>query len=212
MSRYIQRLIEQGENQHLDFKYKISDVKKIARTFSAFANTEGGKLLVGVKDNGKIAGIETDEEAYMLESAAHIYCRPRVNFNIKNWRLEGKNILEVTIEESNKKPHLAPWKNNLWRAFVRVNDENFVANSVLVEVWKKKRADQAIFIEYNKSEKQLLEYLEYHKHISMKEVCKISMLSYPAAKKMLTNLALAGIIKICTEEYSTTYSLNPTVS
>ena len=29
--------------------------EKIAKSLSAFANTEGGRLLVGVKDNGKIA-------------------------------------------------------------------------------------------------------------------------------------------------------------
>ena len=50
MSKYIQNLIEQGENQMLDFKFEISDARKIARTLVAFSNTDGGKLLIGVKD------------------------------------------------------------------------------------------------------------------------------------------------------------------
>ena len=58
----IQRLIAEGEHLHQDFKFAISDARKIARTFSAFANAGGGHLLVGVKDNGVVAGIRTDEE------------------------------------------------------------------------------------------------------------------------------------------------------
>ena len=69
----LHRLIAQGEHQQQDFKYEISDARKIARTLSAFANTDGGRLLIGVKDNGKIAGVRSDEEIYMVEAAASRY-------------------------------------------------------------------------------------------------------------------------------------------
>ena len=75
---YIQQLIKEGEHVHQDFKFEISDARKIAKSLSAFANTEGGRLLVGVKDNGKIAGIRSEEEIYMIESAATMYCQPPV--------------------------------------------------------------------------------------------------------------------------------------
>ena len=67
MDNYLKKLIAGGENQHLDFKYCISDSRKIARTLSAFANSDGGRLLIGVRDNGSIAGIKSDEEYYMVE-------------------------------------------------------------------------------------------------------------------------------------------------
>ena len=54
-AEYLRDLINQGEHQQQDFKFEISDARKIARSLSAFSNTEGGRLLVGVKDNGKIA-------------------------------------------------------------------------------------------------------------------------------------------------------------
>ena len=60
----IEALIEQGEHQQLDFKFEVSDSKKIARTLSAFANTDGGRLLIGVKDNGAISGVRSEEEYY----------------------------------------------------------------------------------------------------------------------------------------------------
>ena len=49
---YIHALIAEGEHQQQDFKFEISDARKIAKTLSAFANTDGGRLLIGVKDNG----------------------------------------------------------------------------------------------------------------------------------------------------------------
>ena len=78
-TQYIQQLVAEGEHIHQDFKFEISDARKIARSLSAFANTEGGRLLVGIKDNGKIAGIRSEEEIYMIEAAAEMYCQPPMN-------------------------------------------------------------------------------------------------------------------------------------
>ncbi len=207
INKYIQQLIAQGENQHLDFKYEVSDAKKIARTFSAFANTGGGKLLIGVKDNGTIRGIKTDEEAYMLESAAHIYCKPSVSYTIKSWQIEGKNLLEVSIEESPEKPHLAPWKDNLWRAFVRVHDENFVANAIQVAVWKNQKNEKATLIKYNQVEKKLLDFLDKNKEITLKDFCKLCQVKYPVAKKILINFVTVEVLIIQHSENSVKYRL-----
>ena len=78
----IEALIEQGEHQQLDFKFEVSDSKKIARTLSAFANTDGGRLLIGVKDNGAISGVRSEEEYYMIEAASKMYTHPEVPY----WR------------------------------------------------------------------------------------------------------------------------------
>ena len=59
--QYLEKLISEGEHVHQDFKFAISDARKIAKSLSAFANTEGGRLLVGVKDNGKIAGVRSEK-------------------------------------------------------------------------------------------------------------------------------------------------------
>lgn len=208
MDRYIRNLILLGENQHLDFKFEISDAKKIARTFSAFANTEGGKLLVGVKDNGIVAGIRTDEEVYMIESAAHLFCKPKIDYLIKSWQIDGKTILEVTIGESKLKPHLAPWKENLWKAFVRIKDENFLANSVQVEVWKKQRAGKGVLVKFNRIEQELLRYLENNDEISLGDFCSLCKIKHPIAKKILVNLVAIGLVEIVYYENNSNYKLN----
>ena len=101
---YIHALIAEGEHQQQDFKFEISDARKIAKTLSAFANTDGGRLLIGVMDNGKIAGVRSEEEIYMIEAAAHLYCIPEVEYTMQTYIVEGRQVLVDTIEETPHKP------------------------------------------------------------------------------------------------------------
>jgi hypothetical protein len=105
MDNYLKKLIKEGENQQLDFKYCVSDSRKIARTLSAFANSNGGKILIGVRDNGRIAGIKSDEEYYMVDTVAQLFCRPKITYSIKQHMTGGKTILEVEVLKGNKRPY-----------------------------------------------------------------------------------------------------------
>ncbi len=50
----LQFLIDQGEGYNLEFKERYS--KTIAREMCAFANANGGRILLGVADDGTIVG------------------------------------------------------------------------------------------------------------------------------------------------------------
>jgi predicted HTH transcriptional regulator len=102
---YIQALINEGEHQQQDFKFGITDSRKIARSLVAFANTDGGRLLIGVKDNGIIAGVRSEEEYYMIESAAQLYSKPEIRFESKVWKEESKTVMEVWVPPSPLRPH-----------------------------------------------------------------------------------------------------------
>ena len=97
---YLQQLIAEGEHQQQDFKFEISDARKIARSLSAFSNTDGGRLLIGVKDNGRIAGVRSEEEIYMIEAAAKLYCRPNVEISVQTYEVDGKTVLVANIFSS----------------------------------------------------------------------------------------------------------------
>ena len=68
---YVLQMIEEGEHQSQDFKMRVDDARKIARTIVAFANSDGGRLLIGVKDNGGIVGVRAEEEVHVIEMACH---------------------------------------------------------------------------------------------------------------------------------------------
>ena len=132
---YIHRLISEGEHIHQDFKFEISDARKIAKSISAFANTEGGRLLVGVKDNGKIAGVRSEEEIYMIEAAAQRYCQPPVDIHTYIYKVEGKDVLEAVIDESPQKPVYALDAEERKWAYVRIKDENILASPIHLNIW-----------------------------------------------------------------------------
>jgi hypothetical protein len=209
---YIKRLIKGGEHQQLDFKFEISDSRKIARTLVAFSNTDGGKLLIGVKDNGKIAGVRTDEEFFMAQAAADMYCKPAVTFDSKRWVVEGKTVLEVTIPKGKNIPYFAEIEPNNWLAYIRVKDENILATAVHLKVWRNKIHDKGILIEYGEKVKKLLEYLELNQTISISKFCRTAFLPKSAAENILADLIYFGLIEIVYHDNHFLYQLKGKIS
>lgn len=207
-SDYITKLIRQGEHQTQDFKYCISDSRKIARSLVAFANTDGGRLLIGVKDNGRIAGVRSEEEYYMVESAAKIYSKPAIDFTAKQHFVEGKTVLEVLIEPGNDKPHFARDEENKWWAWFRKNDENRLANKIMIEVWKRQKSTAGILINYSEAERILLDYLENNEKISVSKFSRIAQLNYKKAEQIMINFRALNILKDYFNDIRIDYSIN----
>jgi predicted HTH transcriptional regulator len=205
--QYVKSLIKKGENLRLDFKFEISNAKKMAKTFSAFANTSGGILLIGVKDNGKISGIKSEEEAYMAESAAHVFCKPAVIFQLKKWEIEGKSVLEIEVPVSKNRPHFAKDENGSWIAYVRVDDQNLKANSILVNVWKGEGKKSGIWLNYGKEEKALIDYLSEYPTISLSKFIKIAKTNRSRAERILVNLILMKVIELETTDKAVYFKL-----
>lgn len=207
MSTYIHKLIEEGEHQQLDFKFEISDSKKIARSLVAFANTDGGKLLVGVKDNGAIAGVRSDEEYHMVEAAAQLYCQPEVAFKTKEWNINGKIVLEVSVPRSKNTKHKAPDKNNAYKVFVRVGDKNLLANYILLQVWKRQKSAVPVRVSFTQTESKLLHHLEENGPISRNGFAKLCQIPLKKADSILIDFILLGVIRMNLNEKGTNFEL-----
>jgi predicted HTH transcriptional regulator len=208
VNSYITKLIQQGEHQRQDFKYCITDSKKIARSLVAFANTDGGRLLVGVKDNGRIIGVKSDEEYYMVESAANMYSRPSIEFTTQQHLVEGKTVLEVIIEPSSEKPHFARDNDGKWWAYFRKDDENRKANKIMIEVWKYQKSKSGILITYSDAEKCLLDYLEINEKISVGKFARIAKVSYKKAEQIIINFRSLDILKDYVGDSRIDYGIN----
>jgi predicted HTH transcriptional regulator len=211
MSSHIRKLIREGEHQQLDFKFEISDSKKIARSLAAFANTDGGKLLVGVKDNGAIAGVRSDEEFYMVEAAAQMYCKPEIEFSMKEWTVDGKTVLEIDIPKSPDGPFSAPDKDGKWKVYIRVKDQNLLANTVLLSVWRLQKRKKGITIRYTDKEKILLDFIDKNGAVTLSKFRKIAGISRKVAEKVLVDLIVLRIINMEITEKAVYYHINPDV-
>jgi predicted HTH transcriptional regulator len=205
VSKYILDLISMGEHQQQDFKFEINDARKIARTLVAFSNTDGGKILIGVKDNGKIAGVRSEEEYYMIETAVSVYCKPEIKFQLKKWDIQGKTVLEVDIPKGIHRPYLSKNEDNRWLSYVRVKDQNFLANSIQIRVWKNEKRTKGVFLEFTEKEKILLDYLQT-KPISLSQYTRISGLNRKKASDILVRFISLGVVEMNYSEKEISYS------
>lgn len=207
-AQYIMQLIGEGEHQQQDFKFAISDSKKIARTLVAFANTDGGRLLIGVKDNGKIAGVRSDEEFYMIEAAANMYCKPEVEVESVEHRVEGKIVLEIIVQPSKIPLHSAPNPDNKYLVYKRAADQNLVANYIYVEAIKKRRRNNGKPFKLSEPVSVLMDYLNENEEINFLGFRKLASLGTYATKRILIELVAMKILDMRFTEEDVFYSLS----
>jgi predicted HTH transcriptional regulator len=188
-------LIAQGEHEMLEFKYTINDSRKIARTLVAFANTSGGHLLVGIKDNGVVSGVSIDEEYYMVESGATLYSKPEIDFDLKIHPVSnGKHVLEFIIKPSISKPHMVVCPNKSPEAYVRVRDENIIAHPVWIKVQQKLKSPCTI--KYTDNHNKLLAYLKNNKAQTLEIIMKKVFLSEKETMEIIADFVVSDIMEI----------------
>jgi len=191
----IKRLILEGENVSLDFKKTISNTEKIAKTLVAFANNRGGKLLIGVADDGAIKGVKSeDEEKFMITRAAHSFCKPAIEPKFEEVYVDDKIVLVVDIPKSDLKPHYALDENKKWWVYFRVKDKSVLASKIIVDVLKESNNENGQLISYTEYEKKLLNYLEEHNRITLKEYSKLIKAAHKKAQKIIVGLILTGVL------------------
>ncbi|NVM63503.1 putative HTH transcriptional regulator [Mucilaginibacter sp. SG538B] len=203
----VKKLIFEGEGVTVDFKKTITSCEKIARTMVSFANNKGGKLLIGVADDGTIKGVKSDdEERYMITKAAHFFSRPALEPVFEEVYFDDKLVLVVEIASSELKPHYALAEDGKWWAYVRVKDKSVLASKIVLEVLKRSSNDQGVLIEYSENESTLLGHLEKAGRITIKECSELLKVGRRRAQNVLVDLILSGLIKINTTEKEEYYT------
>jgi predicted HTH transcriptional regulator len=96
---FLKSLLRRKENETIDFKHSIKSSQKLAKTLVAFANTEGGTIVIGVSDQKKITGIDPEEEIFMVEKANNEYCIPPTTLQFELFETIELNKKEVEIEK-----------------------------------------------------------------------------------------------------------------
>ncbi len=203
----VKKLIIEGEGVSLDFKKTITSCEKIARTMSAFANNKGGRLLIGVADDGAIRGVKSeDEERYMISKAASEFIKPAIEPKFEEIYVDDKVVLVVDIPPQNTKPYYALAEDGKWWVYVRVKDKSVLASKIVVDVLKRSSGEEGVLIEYSSKEKALLEYLENAARITVQECCELLKIGRRRAQRLLVDLILSGIIRINTTEKEEFYT------
>ena len=205
-------LIENGENYHCEFKRKFSSHKKIAKEMIAFANSGGGFILLGIDDDGKVVGLESEKsEANLIQETANNFCEPLIAYNIEYKELKGKEIIIVEVPESDQKPHrIQDYKNaiNINDAIVsvRVNDKSVPASKEMIKIMiNESNGDTLKHYSIGPNEKKVFEYLEQNETITVSELKKLVNVSERRASRTLIKMVRAKLLLLHKKENSEEY-------
>lgn len=200
----LKALVKEGEGSRLEFKLKAAHPEKIVREIVAFANSEGGLLLIGVGDDKSIPGVKfADEDEYILIRAIEKYCTPAITYYIQRIPvIAEREVLVFTIPPSAQKPHyvIQDFENNIGKVYVRVKDKSVQASKEMREVLKGERKQTGIRFNYGEKERTLMQYLDSHKAITVDEFSKTANIPRRMASRTLVLLVLANVLKILPNE------------
>jgi len=91
-------IIEEGEGYLIEFKEKVANIDK---EMVSFANGSGGRIFIGITDNGKLKGVKiTNKLKSQVQDIAH-NCDPSIKIILE----ELENILVVHVRSGEDKPY-----------------------------------------------------------------------------------------------------------
>lgn len=206
----VKQWILAGEGLTLDFKEQSPLPYKIARTIGAFANSSGGKIVIGVTDQGEIVGVVDieNEKKRILEAAKH-YCYPPVAIDFKVIGEAFIKVLVIHIEESTQKPHASINENGSEQVYIRTKDKTMPASKMVVKVLENEQHEEALdYDSLDKKEKGLISYLKDYETITVKRLMHVLNLSQRRARRMLVKLTKEGYLRVYTHQKEDFYTLS----
>lgn len=103
MKKDIKQIIAEGESQRTEFKSSFN--VEAMESITAFANTEGGCVLVGVSNKGKIVGVDTNEESVQQwVNEIKSKTEPAILVDAERYEIEGKAAVMLSVPEYPVKP------------------------------------------------------------------------------------------------------------
>lgn len=198
--RELRSLAGHGEGQHLEFKKKANYPEKIMKELVAFANSEGGKLLLGVDDDGTANGVRSIEgELFLIEDAIEKLIRPKLEYK--------SEIIKVNEKKGIAIIEIAPFQGKLFyvrdepgkkqgTAYVRRNDESLQASKEMREIIERRYKKKDMQFSYDENVSIALNFCEDHGHITLSDFVREANISKFIAGRVLIRLVLANVLDI----------------
>jgi len=139
MTNSITQMIAMPEGKTLEFKQDLSSPKNMLKTLVAFANTAGGRLIIGVEDDSKeVIGVTDplDEEERICNLIADSI-KPRLVPNVELISFEDKTLLVVEVYPSGSRPHCLKSEGSADGVYVRLGSTNRKADRELIAELKR---------------------------------------------------------------------------
>ncbi len=211
--RELEQLVELGEGISLEFKRRVPRPERIAKEIVALANTNGGRIVLGVSDDGTIEGFENiSEQQFLLRQATETHCRPPVEYDTERIVVaELRDVIVVTVPESDQKPHYVvpdPASNGEGPAYVRVEERSVEASDETVERLHNQETDGGVTFEFGETESLLMRYLDDYGRITVAQFAQLADISPERASQTLLRLTRADLLYLHNGEDDDYFTLN----
>ncbi|PIS43959.1 MAG: hypothetical protein COT22_13090, partial [Ignavibacteria bacterium CG08_land_8_20_14_0_20_37_9] len=101
----IENLLQQNEGVRLEFIAQ-TNIDVIAKSITAFINTQGGDLIVGIDDNKKVLGVEhSQKQSFAIQNALVDLIKPTAPISVQIITYKQKDVLLISVWEGAKKPY-----------------------------------------------------------------------------------------------------------
>lgn len=202
--------IKCGESKNIEFKVQLpDDSKKYMKTIVAYANTSGGKIIIGVDDiTRSIVGVEPSSVFQIMDKIANAVsdmCAPQIVPDVTFQTIEGKCIVQIEIYPGQNRPYYIRSMGKENGTYIRVaGTSRPVDEAILKDLEYQgtgKSYDEIVNVEIDYDEKQALKlcndirkYIAESKELPINKVRKITV----------TNLENWGILKKNGQSFLTT--------
>lgn len=101
-------LIGRGEDSYTQLKQTVTNPESVAGDLVAFSNSKGGRIVIGVNDQGTVVGLSADDIRrinQLISNTATNLVRPSINPTTENIPVGGLLVMVVTVQEGISKPY-----------------------------------------------------------------------------------------------------------
>lgn len=207
--------VGRGEGLSIEFKRLVHSPAKIARSISAFANTSGGHILIGVDDDRRIVGISSEKETLeVIDDALRCHIEPDPALDVHVEEYKRRMVLVVSIPESEDKPHFHVEETLCRRTgiraverrvFIRDGSHNRAASDDRIALFQSRK--EPLKLSFTDREHRLLRYLADHERITAPEFAEHAGIPVEEARRILVSLVRTGTVRLTTESGAGIYLL-----
>jgi len=196
--RSLNQLVRQGEGERLEFKLKTNHPEKIIREIVAFANTAGGKLLVGIDDSGEVKGLKhPDGDLFVLNKAINTLCFPQIPYTVERIGVGNeKEILVYHIAHSPDKPHYVQSEDGKKIVYIRVDDRSVKASREVYQIMQRSGNHRDVKFSYGEKEQKLMQMLDKNPSVTVDSFSQLAGIPRKTASRTLVLLVLANVLEV----------------
>ncbi len=132
--------IEKKEDLHTEFKEYLPSNEDLAKEIVAFANTDGGQIIIGVSDEGEIVGVSNpDEVLRRVDDVAYNRCEPPITVLPETVKVGNRHVIVINVPKGDQRPYRTS------SGFFYIRSANRVRRASREELLRLFQATESIF-------------------------------------------------------------------